>query len=54
MRSRVLRLLRHLNLTDIHVYGGLTMVGFGLWQWHPAPAIAVPGAFLVFMGYWRT
>jgi hypothetical protein len=42
------------KMVDLHTYGGLLLVGFGLWQLHPAAGLAVPGAFLVFMGYWRS
>jgi hypothetical protein len=42
------------KLIDLHTYGGLFLVGVGLFQLHPAAGLAVPGAFLVFMGYWRT
>ena len=41
------------DLTDVHVYGGLLMVGLGLGLWEVWAGVAVPGAFLVFMGYWR-
>jgi hypothetical protein len=42
------------KVVDLHVYGGLLLVGGGLWQLDPATGLAVPGAFLVFMGYFRT
>lgn len=32
---------------DCHFYGGLALVGWGVWQWEPAAAAVVVGAALV-------
>jgi hypothetical protein len=43
------------TLRDFHVYGGLILVGFGLWRLQPWLSLTVCGAILILLGLgWLT
>ena len=38
---------------DLHIYGGLALVGLGLFPLIGAAALSVVGAVVVYVGIWR-
>ena len=54
MRAQLAHWYRHAELgRDLHVYGGLVLVGLGLYTLIGIAAAAVVGAVLVYVGVWR-
>ena len=41
------------DFQDFHIYGGLVLVGLGLYPFLGVQAAAVVGAVLVYVGVWR-
>ena len=41
------------DLRDWHVYGGLMLVGYGVWTVAGPCALAVVGVGLFYLGVWR-
>lgn len=52
----VLRTIRRLvdsfDLRDLHIYGGLALIGYGGWLVHPAAGLMPVGLALFYIG-WR-
>ena len=42
-----------IDIRDTHVYGGLALVGYGIWTIAGPLALAVVGAALFYLGVWR-
>ena len=38
---------------DVLAFGGIGLVGSGLWLIHPAAALSVIGALMIYLGVWR-
>ena len=49
--SRVATLFRAIDIRDILVFGGLGLLGYGLWLLRPWLGFAVAGAVLMGIGY---
>ena len=47
------RALEKLDLRDLHIYGGLTLVGIGLAPLFGLYTLAVVGVVLFYLGVWR-
>ena len=46
--------MKSATVRDLHVYGGALIVATGAGMAHPAAALVVFGAFMVFLGlFWR-
>ena len=41
------------DVRDLHIYGGLVLVGLGLYTLIGIAAVAVVGAVLFYVGVWR-
>jgi hypothetical protein len=46
----VVEAIRRVDAQDIHIYGGLAMMGVGIGWWiHPAAGLVLPGALLLWL-----
>lgn len=50
MRKTLQKLVTVIDLRDAFVFGGLALVGYGLYAIHPSAAFIVVGAALFWMG----
>jgi len=51
IRERATGIKKIIDLRDVFVFGGIAMMGYGLWMYKPWVAFAVCGAVIFRIGY---
>ena len=53
MKQVALRVLKTIDVRDLHCYGGLALVGVGCWIYAPGASLIVVGAALFYLALRR-